>query len=458
MISPKQTVPGPASVRILLADTNWWANSARLAIGLAEAGCEVSAICRMPNHPLTKTRAIQRTFPYEAFSPVPALTAAIEQVDPDLVVPACDRSVGHLHELYADAQVRGEKGRKMRALIERSLGAPASYIVVSSRYMLLSIAQEEGVRVPHTRLVSRPMALMEWQRKERLPWVLKADRTWGGGGVRIVRTEREAESSLRQLALMSRFSRAVKRLIFNRDPFWLRDWWVGSERAIIAQEYIHGSPSNCTAVCWKGEVLAAIAVRVVRSEGATGPASIVRIVQGGEMLEAARRIAARLNLSGFFGLDFVEETNSGKAYLIEMNPRIAPPCHLRRGNGKDLAGALWAQLAGRPIPEPQIEAGSDFVAYFPQGLKDENDIPPGCFKDIPHGEPELIAEMLNPFPDRTMFFRLAQFFARKSVPATVPEIQSNRADGQPREPFSIVDEVEIEPEMEPVKKVGARSS
>ena len=448
MASPNQTVSSPVPVKILLADTNWWANSARLAIGLAGVGCEVSAICRLPSHPLMKTRAVHRTFSYEAFSPVPALRAAIEQVDPDLVVPACDRSVGHLHELYGDAQVRGEAGLKMRALIERSLGAPASYAVVSSRYMLLSIAQEEGVRVPHTRLVSRPVALGEWRSKEPFPWVLKADRTWGGGGVRIVQSQEEAETSLRQLAQMSRFGRAIKRLIVNRDPFWLRDWWVGSERGIIAQAHIYGKPSNCTAVCWKGKVLAAIAVRVARSEGATGPASIVRIVEGGEMLEAARRIAARLNLSGFFGFDFVEETNTGQAYLIEMNPRIAPPCHLRLGNGRDLPGALWAQLACRPVPEPSPETGSDLVAYFPQGLRNENDIPPGCFKDIPRGEPELVAEMLNPFPDRTIFFRLAQRLARKSAPPAGLETQFDRAESNPREPFPIVDKDQVESEMD----------
>lgn len=419
MTSAKQTDSNPVPIKILLADTNWWANSARLAIGLAEVGCEVSAVCRMPNHALTKTRAVHRTFPYEAFSPVRALRAAIEQVDPDLVVPACDRSVRHLHELYGDAQVRGEQGRKMRALIERSLGAPASYTIVSSRYMLLSIAEEVGVRVPHTRLVTRPVALRQWQRYEPLPWVLKADGTWGGGGVRIVDSEAEAENSLRQLAQMSRFSRAIKRLVLNRDPFWLGDWWVGSERGIIAQSYIDGKPSNCTAVCWEGKVLAAIAVRVARSEGATGPASIVRIVEGGEMLEAACRIAARLKLSGFFGFDFVEETRTGNAYLVEMNPRIAPPCHLRLGNGKDLAGALWAQLAHRLVPDPSTEIGGDLVAYFPQGLKSESEIPPGCFKDIPHGEPDLVSEMLNPFPDRTFFFRLTQFFARRSVAAKI---------------------------------------
>jgi len=438
-----QAIPSSVPLKILLADTNWWANSARLAIGLAEVGCEVSAICRTPNHPLLKTRAVHRVFPYEAFSPVSGLRAAIEQAEPDLVVPACDRSVVHLHELYADAQVRGVDGQKMRGLIERSLGAPASYSVVSSRYMLLSIAEASGVRIPRTRLVTRQAALDEWRRKESFPWVLKADRTWGGNGVRIVHSEDEAEQSLQQLAQMSRFSRAIKRLIINRDPFWLRDWRVGSARGIIAQSYVDGKPSNCTTVCWKGKVLAAIAVQVVRSEGPSGPASIVRIVEGGEMLDAARRIAAKLNLSGFAGFDFVEETGTGKAYLIEMNPRIAPPCHLRLRHGRDLPGSLWAQLAERPAPEPLREPGTDLVAYFPMAVK--NDIPAGCYRDVPIGEPDLVAEMLNPFPDRTFFFRFAQFITQAPGSSDISEVSHGEASGKP---LSIGDERALESEKD----------
>jgi hypothetical protein len=410
-------VSSSSNLRVLLADTNWWANSARLAIGLAGAGCEVSAICPKPNHALTKTHVVQQTFRYRALHPIESLSSAIEAVDPAIVIPSCDRSVRHLHELHARAKSQGSAGLRTLALIERSLGPHASYPIVSSRYDLLALAREEGVRVSNMSRVRNQEDLDNWQTLEAYPWVLKADGTWGGGGVRVIRSAQEAERSLSQLEQMSRFTRSIKRLVVNRDAFWLREWWTHAERSIIAQTFIQGRPANCSVVCWKGKILAGIAVEVVHSEGATGPASAVCVVDNPEMMKAAERIASRLGLSGFFGLDFMIEHGTNHAYLIEMNPRLAPPCHLRLGKGRDLAGALWAQLAGRASPNFPSMTASNLIVYFPQGLKNERDIPEVCYKDIPQGEPELVAELLNPFPDRTFLFRLVAFLTRGAVPA-----------------------------------------
>ena len=45
----------PRKSTVLLTDTNRWALAARLAIGLADSGCEVAAICPFPSHALMKT-------------------------------------------------------------------------------------------------------------------------------------------------------------------------------------------------------------------------------------------------------------------------------------------------------------------------------------------------------------------------------------------------------------------
>ena len=397
------------NVKVLLTDTNRWALAARLAIGLAESGCEVSAICPFPSHALMKTKAVRRTFRYSAVRPIQSLRAAIEAVDPDIILPACDRSVGHLHELYQLAKSRQNGTSKMIALIERSLGSPSSHSVVSSRYELIQVAREEGIHVPRIARISGPEDLEVWRTNEPLPWVSKADGTWGGSGVRIIKSFEETQSAFTQLEQMARLTRALKRLVVNRDPFLFRPWWNRSKRSIVVQSYVQGRPANCTVFAWEGRVQAMIGVEVVRSQGFTGPASIVRVVENEEMRSAAEKIAARLNLSGFFGLDFMIEQASGSAYLIEMNPRLAPPCHLRLDKGRDLAGALWSQLAGRPLPESPQLTQADLVAYFPQGA---HEIPASCFLDVPASEPELMKELLNPFPDRTLMFRLVQRLSR----------------------------------------------
>ncbi len=374
MNETKSEALGAARTKVLLTDTHRWALASRLAISLADAGCQVSAVCPMPGHSLAKTHAVNRTFRYSGLGPLESIAAAIEAVDPDMIIPACDRSVGHLHELYALSESRGSAGTRMMALIERSLGSPTSYPLVSSRYELLALAREEGVRVPSMSRINAAEDIDSWWKLHLSASVLKVDGTWGGGA-----------------------------------------WWNRSKHAVMAQSYIHGRPSNCAAVCWKGHVLASIGVEVISSEGLTGPASVVRLVDNAEMTYAAERIALRLGLSGFFGLDFVIEEGSNAAYLIEMNPRSAPPCHLRLGKGHDLAGALAAQLSGQELAERPPVTQHQLIAYFPQAFESREDLQ-NCFLDAPQGEPELVEEMLNPYPNRTLLYRLVQRLSRKSSP------------------------------------------
>lgn len=422
----ESSAPAASAIKVLLTDTNRWALAARLAMTLSEVGCQVSAVCPMPGHALLKTRAVQRTFPYSGLYPLASLTAAIEAVDPDIIVPSCDRGVGHLHELYARVQARGGPQSKIATLIERSLGLPASHSTISSRYDLLALAREEGVLVPNTSRVDSPEDLESWRARESFPWVLKADGTWGGGGVKIIRTPDQVQPSFVQLARMFRLVRAFKRLLVNRDSFWLRPWWTRSPHAVTVQSYIHGRPANCAVVCWKGRVLAGIGVEVVSSEGVTGPASVVRVVDNADMMFAAERIASRLGLSGFFGLDFMIEEGSRAAYLIEMNARTTPLCHLRLGKGRDMAAALWAQLTGQPTSEAPPVSQNEMIAYFPEAS--ESELLKSCFQDIPQGEPELIQELLRPWPNRTLLFRMFNRLLRKPNSAMGAETLIDVAD------------------------------
>lgn len=397
-----------SSTKVLLADTNRWDLGARLAIGLARIGCTVSAVCPANGHSLLVTRAVKRTFPYKASDPLESLRAAIEETDPDIVVPCCDRSVEHLHQLYGNALKRGAEGERIVGIIERSLGNPSGYRVVTSRNELLTVARKEGVRIPETTTISSSADLDLWRSNESMACVLKADGTWGGEGVRVLRESDPSEPVWGEVTNTSRLSRAIKRLLVNRDPLYMRAWLNHVERTIIAQRYIEGRPANCTVFAWRGKVVALIAVEVLRSDGSTGPASVVRLIQNAEIRSAAERIASRLEISGFFGLDFILETKTGDAYLIEMNARLAPPCYLRLEKGRDLVGAMWASVSGQPIPDNVRVTDSDIIAYQRRTLL-KKDTPPGCFYPEPENEPELSRELQNPFPNRTILFRLVQF-------------------------------------------------
>ena len=397
---------GATGPRILLTDTNRWPSSARLAIGLSKAGCRVWGVCPTRGHPLLYTRVVQQTFPYSGLRPLESLVAAIEATEPQIIIPCDDRGVEHLHEVHARARSQGTAGTRLASLIECSLGPPESYSIASARCDLLKIACEEGLRVPDTKLVKTVDDLNSWQAGHSLPWVLKGDGTFGGRGVRIAHTSVQAEECFSEITTLFKATRAIKRTIVNRDPFWLRPWWNNYRPAVIVQSHIQGRPANCAVVCWKGKVLAGIGVEVVSSEGSTGPAIVVRVVDNSEMMLAAERIARRLGLSGFFGLDFIIQEGSGAAYLIEMNPRCTPLSHLQLGTGRDLIAALCAQLSGQPMQETPAVTRKDIIAYFPQAWTGKSEYLESGYLDIPQEEPELVQDLLRPWPDRSLLYRL----------------------------------------------------
>jgi ATP-grasp domain-containing protein len=382
-----------------------------MAMALGKLGCRVSALCPTTGHPLLKTRAIRRIFGYSAIHPVRSLRSAIAALDPDIVIPCDDRAVDHLHQLYKQS-LEGPASR-ISSLIERSLGSPASYPVVSARYNLMQAAWEEGIRIAATRPVRSYEDLRSWQAELAYPWVLKADGTWGGHGVRIARDQREAERFFRKMSRPLGIARFAKRLIANRDPFWFESWWNRITPAVTVQPYIAGRPANCAVACWQGKVLAGTAVEVISAQGDTGSATIVRVVDSPEMMLAAERLAHRLGMSGFFGLDFMIEDGSGTPYLIEMNPRCTPLCNLQLGQGRDMIGALTAQVSGKPLQASPPVTENEVIAYFPQSWHwdGKSKLLESSFHDIPLEEPELVRELLRlPWPDRSILARLDNRF------------------------------------------------
>jgi hypothetical protein len=396
------------TLNVLLTDTNRWAGSARLAVALSQRGCRVSAVCPASGHPLRTVRAIRDVFDYRILHPLESIAAAIEASNPQLIVPCDDRAVQHLHELHARAHLRRESTGNTAQLIERSLGSPQSFPIVSARYSFLKVAREEKLLIPETTPVTRLDDLKSNSRcgERAYPVVLKADGTWGGNGVKIAHTQAQAQQFFLELIRIPRFAGAMKRLILDRDRFWVRSWWQRKTPSVIAQSYIQGRPGNCSVVCWEGKVLAGIGAEVVSVQLTGGPATIVQIVDNHQMMLCAERIARRLHLSGFFGLDFMIEEGSGSTYLIEMNPRCTQLSHLHLGKGRDLIGALCSQISGQPFEETPAVTANSLIAYFPGAWGSDSELLQSSYPDIPMGEIELIRELLKPSRDRTVFGNL----------------------------------------------------
>lgn len=402
---------------VLITATNGWPLSARLAIRFIQHGCSVAALCHRGD-PLNRVSGIGRFYRYRAFDCVKSLARAIAALRPDLIVPCDDRAVQQLHEAF-------ERYPSFRPLIEASLGDASAYELIRSRVDFMGIARELGVRAPDTCSVFSAADVAAWQITARQPAVMKRDGSWGGTGVKIVSSADEAIGSMRALLKPQRLGTAWKRYLVNGDPlaFWVRK--ASSRPVVSLQRFIPGRPANAMLACWRGELLGLVAVEVIASQGPTGAATIVRLINHPEITEAARRVSARLRLSGFHGLDFILEESTGSAFLIELNPRCTQLGHLILHAQGDLAGVLCRGLGLRTAPSPERELQGDLVGFFPQAAVWNPDSPylKLVEHDVPWTEPALIRELLRPsWSDRRWAMRLYRLL-RGLNPEPVPDLR-----------------------------------
>lgn len=382
------------SPKILIATTTWWAMPARLALAFANAGSHVSGIFPRGN-PLGKVRVVEQRLRYSARKPLASLKRAIKLAQPDLIVPCDDRAVEHLHRLYQQ-ESGSAGGMAICHLIERSLGAASGYSTTTQRARLLELARDLGIRIPESAVVRHTEELRTWLQHHGTPAVLKIDGTWGGSGVRIVHSEAEAEEVFQQLTRRSSFLDVAGHLCFHDFfPVFSR---APQEPQVTVQKYIKGYLSNAMFVCWEGQVLDELGVDVVFSQEELGASTIVRTINNPEMTRAGHLLVKSLGVSGFCGLDFITDAETGAVYLLEMNPRATQLGHLEPGGRHSLVNVLHHRLMqGTQLAN---QGGvEELIALFPQVLRCDPANPllanPRLRQDLPQNEPELTRELMR---------------------------------------------------------------
>ncbi|MDP3824818.1 MAG: ATP-grasp domain-containing protein [Burkholderiales bacterium] len=424
--APHPTTSGPqtaAAPAILLTATLRWPIAARLAIAFAGMGCPVEAVCPR-QHPVARTRALRTTYPYSAVSPLVSLRAAIASAAPDLIIPCDDNAAVHLNQLYLSTTGDDPASNALKVVLARSLGTPAACALATARGDFMALAADEGVRIPPTCIAKTQEELAAWMARHRLPCVIKIDSTWGGQGVAIVRSHEEARSAFVLMSSRPSLRHALARLLLDRDLSPLLNVLKGSQRTVTLQEFIVGTPANRAVACWQGQVLAGNSVEAIQTQHATGPATVVRVIENAEMNETAQKLVRRLGLSGLWGIDFVLEAGTGAAYMIELNPRATPISHLALGDGHSLPAALIARFTGALPPVPASTIEDDVIALFPGEWRRDPASPHlSCaHHDIPWDEPGLVQDCIaRPWAERGWIARLwallrPRSFARQAGP------------------------------------------
>jgi hypothetical protein len=393
------TPPANASIsgaapRVLLLATERWLTTARLALVLHAAGCDVQLMA-LARHPAMLTGAISARYAYHPLNPIASLEAAIEQAQPDTVIPVDELAVMHLIELLGPSRAQA-----LTELAARSLGGAKVLSAAISRITLLELAKVDGVPVPETLAVDSPDDLPAAAAQLGFPLVLKADSTAGGRGVRIAQNLSEARAWWSRLHRPLSLPRSVWRWIRWNEWTHFRPWLKRRMRGVTAQRYQYGAERTAMAVAHKGELQAFVCFEVAQTSKFCGPSTVLRVVDDPVMVAAMRAVLRRLGATGFCGFDFML-SGAGVPLLIEMNSRPTQLAHLALGPGRDLVAAYVRVVLGHDFPDRASVAQGDLIALYPQELvrDPQSSVLAQAHHDVPWECPALVRYALQPLPE-----------------------------------------------------------
>ena len=379
----------PRTPRLLVISTNRWPMVGKLASALAVVGFHVAVVCPTDS-PVSRITKICAHFRYRPWISLRSIRHAIATWSSDVLVCTDDVAVRELHSLYFEASQKSDKRdcRELMTLIETSLGDPLHFAKAELKSQVLMVAESLGIACPKTEFLSNTFALERQINKVAFPVLIKADKSFGGRGVRLVNNQSELRAVVTELSLPQSLPGPLRRLLgrYLKTAFfcWPREW----PRTMSLQQFVEGRPCNRAVVCWKGKVLAGVTVDVLATAYLFGPATVGKVIDHPDVALAAEAIVAKLRLSGFVGFDFVLD-HANKAWFLEMNLRATPTCHLCPP-GQDLAGSFFSQITGRSPRANNPIMKYKIFSLFPAKAPNANTSNAIIWDDVPKDEPDYI--------------------------------------------------------------------
>jgi hypothetical protein len=360
MVDGRVIILTPMPATVLLVTTMDWPFSAQLAAAFTSVGARVEALCP-PGRALSLSRFPKRFHRYQTLAPDASLSRAIAQSRADLVIP-CDDLASEIVQRVTGGEAFGDRHKFLTRAA--AAGAPAQSMALNSEGDLVDALAHLG-----------------------LPLVVKCDHSWGGAGVVIAPTRKDAFDAFHRFSRQSRL-RDLARFIRRGETHFLSRALSPVDPAISAQAFIDGHPATSSLACWQGKVVAANHFDVLVTSAATGPACVVARRECAQMIASAAAIAKAFNLSGLFGLDYVRE-RAGQVHLLEMNARATPTAHLMMG--EDLPAALL-KSAGLPArPREPVTTRAE-IAIFPREWMRDPASPwlKKAYHDVPWEDPDVV--------------------------------------------------------------------
>ena len=201
------------------------------------------------------------------------------------------------------------------------------------------------------------------------PVILKPNVGFASSGIRICHDEESLIDALQSV-------------VFSRNPTrYCIQKYLGKQTAVI-----HYVAKNGELVAWN------MAYRIRTHPGETGQTAALRVIDNQEMLTAAREICRIVGYNGMGAPQFVvEDEGRGRAWLMELNPRMGTYVHLWQQIGTDLALALREAWSGRTVESRPVQEGLTVALYPQETLRDpESELLLG-YHDVPEDDHKLMS-------------------------------------------------------------------
>ena len=372
---------------LMVSTATRWLGAARMPRSLAKAGFDVALLA-----PKDSLAAKSRFVAKVAFLPdnaVPmqwllALIGMVGKVSPRLVVPCDEMAVRLLFNLALQPPpgLAPEMRTRLFALVRDSLGDPAFYMASIDKTMLPAAAESMGVRVPPYVVARSVEDARSFAKTHGYPVVLKRRFGFAGEGVAIVSTPSE-------------LAREAHRLIAPNQL----DLGESASPRFLVQAFVHGPHHAQAMVSWNGVPLSGFAwERRVSTQPVKGQTAVVRFVHSPATLAFTETLCRGFGIGGFFCAQFILDSETGAAHLLEINRRIVTHMHMGERVQADLPAAIHAHLEGAS-PPARVDLPGPFgptVAVFPrEWLRDpasRNLV--DCAVDVPWDDPGLIEALL----------------------------------------------------------------
>ena len=213
-----------------------------------------------------------------------------------------------------------------------------------------ALARERGLPVPRTVTSSEARTAAEVARLLEPPWILKpfchlgwrtsrAVTELGVGPIKALRADSEGE-----------LARVIARLESFSSGFVVQEYIPGGEEQVYSfHAYLDA----------RGQRLGSYEGRKIRTYPRNaGTSTYLELVDAPELARAGLDVLERLGLRGITKLDFKRHPDTGRFYLLEVNPRFSLWNHLGTAAGVNLPLLAFRDLTGAPAqPAPRARPG-----------------------------------------------------------------------------------------------------